>query len=212
MNICADRWYDPPLTLLGKQQAKLVAEKELLQKHEKLNYTKMFVSPLLRTIETAEQLGAVLGLDGHCIPGLSQCAAAIQFNGIKHTKYPSEKEIKTKCPRAKFHLNDKTIETFVQSCTRLAKLHPGEHLLIVTHREGLKYLSQMAGFDISHFPYCAVMHAEYDHNVTKKCWSVDTSTISWTKVRERPPKEAREQAEKEIQFFKPALKRPLVYA
>ena len=75
-----DRWFDPPLTERGKEQASRAAEKMRAFVGDEA-FDRVFSSPLVRCLETSAEFGKVLGLPVLPIPGLSTCTAAYKRHG-----------------------------------------------------------------------------------------------------------------------------------
>jgi hypothetical protein len=78
---CGDRYWDPPITQRGLRQSRDAGE-ELLLGHARRPFSCIYVSPCLRTVQTAAELAQVLGLPLRCAPGLAECAAAVTQKGI----------------------------------------------------------------------------------------------------------------------------------
>ena len=78
---CGDRYWDPPITQRGLRQSRDAGEALLLE-HARRPFSCIYVSPCLRTVQTAAELAQVLGLPLRCAPGLAECAAAVTQKGI----------------------------------------------------------------------------------------------------------------------------------
>ena len=78
---CGDRYWDPPITQRGLRQSRDAGEALLLE-HARRPFSCIYVSPCLRTVQTAAELAQVLGLPLRCAPGLAECAAFVARKGI----------------------------------------------------------------------------------------------------------------------------------
>ena len=78
---CGNRYWDPPITQRGLRQSRDAGE-SLLHEHIKRPFSCVYVSPCLRTVQTAAELAQVIGLPLRCVPGLAECAAAVNQKGI----------------------------------------------------------------------------------------------------------------------------------
>ena len=78
---CGNRYWDPPITQRGLGQSRDAGE-ALLHEHTRLPFSCVYVSPCLRTVQTAAELAQVIGLPLRCVPGLAECAAAVNQKGI----------------------------------------------------------------------------------------------------------------------------------
>ena len=78
---CGDRYWDPPITQQGLRQSRDAGEALLLE-HARRPFSCIYVSPCLRTVQTAAELAQVLGLPLRCAPGLAECAAFVARKGI----------------------------------------------------------------------------------------------------------------------------------
>jgi len=159
---CGERWWDPPLTKKGVKLAR-----EEAKRLKCLNFTKIYVSPLMRTLETAEQVAEVLGIGVEIVPGLSACAAIVQRIGLKHFLTPNKRnkhqpllnleKARKLFPKINFLGESGGAEGFVQACQRLADIHRGGDVLIVSHREGVLRLHGEAGLALRRKPpYCSL--------------------------------------------------------
>jgi len=160
-------WWDPPLTDKGKLQAK-EAGKSLQEMN--INFEKIYVSPLLRTVQTAEQIAAVLGKGVEILPGISQCALVIQQAGVEHmlNKYHSLSSFLKHCPSLQVNSYLLIDETFDAALKRVGV--PGRHILVVTHREGIYNTYENAQKPAKRVSYCAVVHVTFDRK--SSTWNV----------------------------------------
>jgi len=66
------------------------------------------------------------------------------------------------------------MESFITSCTRLATQHMNtqqqEHIIIVTHREGIKSMMQLAGLKRASIPYCGLCKFQYINDDVEEVW------------------------------------------
>jgi len=81
------RWFDPPLTEEGKEHAIQTATQlqQFLKRHEDdfQPFEKVFCSPLLRTVQTAEQFGAVFNLPVAPSPGAYPARFCPEFCNLR---------------------------------------------------------------------------------------------------------------------------------
>ena len=75
----APRMADPPLTPLGERQARRVAE---LLRHEGI--ARLYCGPMLRTLQTAQIIGAVLDLSPHVFVGLHEWGGVCERIGYRY--------------------------------------------------------------------------------------------------------------------------------
>ena len=73
------RMADPPLTDLGERQARLAAE---LLRHEGI--ARLYCGPMLRTLQTAQIIGAVLNLRPHVFVGLHEWGGVWERIGYRY--------------------------------------------------------------------------------------------------------------------------------
>lgn len=78
---CGDRYWDPPITQRGLRQSRDAGEALHLE-HARRPFSCIYVSPCLRTVQTAAEFAQVLGLPLRCAPGLAECAAFVARKGI----------------------------------------------------------------------------------------------------------------------------------
>jgi len=187
MSNTENRWYDPPLTSLGKQQAKqaghhlasLIFSRRLEPStppaltalasrrngrptsKAPASQVTLLVSPLLRTLQTAEEMVAALpGATVQVVPGLCECAAAVAEYGLQNLKVLSEEEIQVEFPRlplAKNSVPSSTLpQTFNDTLKWLVRQGPGQYIL-VSHREGIN--SMFSGSRLP-TPYCCFARFE----------------------------------------------------
>jgi broad specificity phosphatase PhoE len=158
---CRKRWYDPPLTDTGKQQAVNSAErlKSFVDFSQGTSFEKVYSSPLVRCLQTSAGFSQVLGLPIVPVPGLSACTAAYKRHGQECTVIPFA-EAQTICPEAEVEPYDEAItEGFAASVERLAAAAAKEGkrcILVVTHREGLRDTSKRTEDPFVRTPYCCV--------------------------------------------------------
>ncbi len=88
-------------------------------------------------METAEEYAKVLGIPVMVVFGLSECAAYVRTKKLKNVEFIPLDVIKTRCPVMEITNIDNTVERFEESVQRIVSKSHDEHILIVTHREGL---------------------------------------------------------------------------
>jgi len=171
-SICQSRWFDPPLTVTGGKQAHKVGQFLVAQD---IKFSAIYVSPLLRTMQTAEPIGRALNLPLQPVFGISHCAAAVEAIGLKKVPFLTPKDFSKHCPTAKIEKFDTTYENFTDSCSRLAQKHMSstqEHVIIVTHREGIRDMTLMAsGKRLIGIPYCAIAKFQYIEDDEGAVWA-----------------------------------------
>jgi len=174
-------WWDPPLTARGKTQAERSAAELLatmtISHSVKVGcapFDSVFCSPLQRCVSTAEPFSAYFGIPIQTVPGIAECCAALrgkmsssmawQRNAMSRALQTQE-QLAALCPEATFVAADPTVESYLgaggnESCPgRLA--HGKARILIVTHREGIRDLTQIAGNRTWKTPYCCIAKFTY---------------------------------------------------
>ena len=161
----SNRWYDPPLTKRGKILAKTTAKK---MKESGIIPKIVYSSPMIRTLETAEQIAQEFGVGVKIIYGLSECAAVVKKYGFEKIEFLDYDEIASACPKLKIYGSiDTKPEKFHHSVKRVAtdlseKDNAGEHLIIVTHREGIRSFSKkFTETPIRQTPYCCIAQFKF---------------------------------------------------
>mmetsp|Transcript_49112 Transcript_49112/g.87647 ORF Transcript_49112/g.87647 Transcript_49112/m.87647 type:complete len:283 (-) Transcript_49112:1477-2325(-) len=165
-------WHDPPLTSRGKDQAVLAA-RSLLEHARQRSFDAIYTSPLLRCMQTAEQIAKHLDLPVVAVPGLAECAAAVRQHGLSSSTFRSEEELSAQCAMD-FTMSPKLMDFDTQ--LRALASTKGPDLLVVTHREGLRDTSALTPTPFRHTPYCCVAHFRY-HLHTRR-WEVAVSPRS----------------------------------
>mmetsp|Transcript_482 Transcript_482/g.1356 ORF Transcript_482/g.1356 Transcript_482/m.1356 type:complete len:218 (+) Transcript_482:4976-5629(+) len=152
-----ERWFDPPLTERGREQAREAARK-LAAVHARCPFSEVLVSPLLRTLQTAEEVVGLLG-DGsipvRVVPGLSFCAAAVKKRGYGGLAIRTREEVLQLCPKLAVAAWEPASGSFEEACASASASEGGS--LCITHREGIRDLSEIAGHRITHTPYCCAV-------------------------------------------------------
>uniref|UniRef100_A0A0G4GIZ6 Uncharacterized protein n=1 Tax=Chromera velia CCMP2878 TaxID=1169474 RepID=A0A0G4GIZ6_9ALVE len=76
--VCGERWFDPPLTDKGHEMARNCAEvlKEIATA-QGVTFDAVYTSPMMRSLQTADPLARVLGVDVQVVSGLAACTAAL---------------------------------------------------------------------------------------------------------------------------------------
>jgi len=160
-------WWDPPLTKKGKVQA--VAAGKLLKtimEQQEFKFETIAVSPLSRTLMTAECVTSEINQDVQVIAGVSECCAVVEAKGIAAMipEFPPLERIQEICPNLNISDYQLIPESFSDTATRLAI--PGKHILLVTHREGIRLFKKT----IQNIPYCLTVHFMY--NVQTQKWAI----------------------------------------
>jgi broad specificity phosphatase PhoE len=114
---------------------------------------------------TASYIAAELGLPMRCVPGLAECAAAVHqqrianFNPMRPggPRFLTEAEARPHCaPGTRFTDASVHYEPFFDAVERVAREGAGSRVLLVTHREGIRDLSEVAGEPCRRTPYCCI--------------------------------------------------------
>jgi len=172
-DICQGRWFDPPLTERGGKQACQVGQYLL---NQDIKFSAIYVSPLLRTMQTAAPIGKALKLPLTPVIGISQCAAAVEYLGVHKVEFLTIDELSQHCPNIEIKKFDTTNERFHQACRRLSVRHMNtqqqQHVIVVTHREGIKDIMQLAGIKRpKRIPYCGLSKFQFINNDIEEVWS-----------------------------------------
>lgn len=175
------RWFDPPLTLEGQKQANHAARGlyALCMKTGVVPFNKVYCSPLLRCLMSAEQFGIVFNLPIVPVPGIASCTAAYKRHGRKQSYLSHQDAIKyvPACFVEPFQQDH--YQEYHQAIVRLALSN--QHLLIVTHREGLRDTSILCKQPFQTTPYCCT--AVFTHCLVEKparCFRRPQAESSWT--------------------------------
>lgn len=163
-----ERWYDPPLTESGKHQGHL-AGIALLKEPGASAFDVMFCSPLQRTVETAAEIAKILGLPLKPVYGLAACAAAVQRIGLSDVAFLDNDWISESFPEVTVLEADCTIENSVSAMARLAR--PGLSILVVTHRELISDVIQIAGV-VGRVPRPYCCRTEFKFDLEQRTWAV----------------------------------------
>jgi len=164
------RWFDPPLTERGHQQATNAAIK--IVKHfgraDNIPFECVYASPLVRTMQTASQIALHLDLPIKPDPGIATCTAAYKHGGSEGQPLLEHSQIREHVKADVDDFDHQYNDEFIQTIERLSHLqfrkNPDklEHeILVVTHREGLRDTSAVAGSHFTKTPYCGVGIFEY---------------------------------------------------
>jgi len=178
-NVCGDLWHDPPLTELGKFQAKEAGTQLLLSPHYS-EWSVIYSSPLLRTVQTAYEMSKVMNRPIQILYGLGECAAAVRAG---QRQFRSIEELTKFCPHLKLVDGDHHSfhrEQFIASLTRIGTSH-GTKFLCVTHREGIRELGKKSGLRLGHVTYCGVAHFSFE--VHDEPQMTVTQGHKWTFIR-----------------------------
>ena len=195
---CGDRGWDPPLTQEGRRQADH-AGRELLRAHQLKPFSCVLYSPCLRTLETAARIATVLGLPLRCVPGLAECAAAVKSRRIasfdpsntscsRPHRFLTQEQAVAHCPAGvRFLPPEPRYEKFAAAVERAAATGGGwGRVLCVTHREGIRDLSEATGVrGRIKTRYCCIARFAYDQHAD--------APAAWTML-EAPTVELADQA------------------
>jgi len=155
-----ERYWDPPLTRTGVQQAEGAAPVvEHLTKNSQISPQVVYTSPLLRAVMTAAEIATCLKLPLVICPGLASCAAYVRrkrgasnvpllTSSAIQEMYPSL--IVLDPPADILNLQDSFRDTITE--LSFASARQGQPLLCVAHREAIR---ELAGHRCS-TPYACV--------------------------------------------------------
>jgi broad specificity phosphatase PhoE len=141
----------------------------------------VYTSPLLRTMQTAAAIAERLmerlnaAVEVRIVPGLAECAAAVRMETLEnmHERFLTAVDGEKLCPRLQWSC-DSQLDRFEDCVRRLVtRHHQQQHtahpaldgnvetktlsctpVVIVTHREGIRDLTELAGQRIQRTPYC----------------------------------------------------------
>ena len=166
--------WDPPLTRNGYKQA-AEAGVRLQGEHQRRPFERIYVSPCTRTFQTASFVAAQLGgVPLRPVPGLAECAAAVQKYGIsafdpkgKGPRFLASEQAGAYCaPGTTIEPTDALYSEGFEACVgRLASEAAAQGLtrvLLVSHREGIRDLCNLAGFrGRASTAYCCIAQFRY---------------------------------------------------
>jgi broad specificity phosphatase PhoE len=148
--------WDPPLTRNGYKQA-AEAGVRLQGEHQRRPFERIYVSPCTRTFQTASFVAAQLGgVPLRPVPGLAECAAAVQKYGIsafdpkgQGPRFLASEQAGAYCaPGTTIEPTDALYSEGFEACVgRLASEAAAQGLtrvLLVSHREGIRDLCNLA--------------------------------------------------------------------
>lgn len=185
-----DRWFDPPLTAEGKDQASAAAEqlKDFFDlRPDLVPLTHIYCSPLKRALQTAEQFGRVLNLPLLPVAGCASCTAAFKKHGPAGQPLISQTEATELCTATPVLGYDTqyscmhedrmtdfklTIDRIATQESRKQVLHSASASIgagasstpvavVVCHREGLRDTSQFTPTPFRSTPYCCIAAFAY---------------------------------------------------
>ena len=187
-----DRWFDPPLTREGQRQAdqavrQLVEYLQLSRQQDELcPFDKVYCSPLIRTMMTAVEFGKVLDLPLQPVADLATCAAAFRKQRpAKPTLLPKHK-LNNVCGGVEVFDFDTeyavpTRNTFPDAIRKICRQAISDcvasgstktpSVLVVTHREGLRALSERTLTPFRRTKYCCI--GVFDWRSASGRWNVD---------------------------------------
>jgi broad specificity phosphatase PhoE len=146
-------WSDPPLNETGRAQARLLAEQL-----SSTPFDAVYASDLRRAFETAEIVGATHGLDVVADAGLREIDIG-SWSGL------TKPEIEERFPdggRPDGETHEQHAERVVAAVERIAREHPDERILIVTHGGTMHRLIDAAGADnVTRLENCAVLELHF---------------------------------------------------
>jgi probable phosphoglycerate mutase len=126
---------DPPLNDAGRAQAR-----ELAERLTEVDVDVVYASDLRRAFETAEIVAAAKGLPVVAEPGLREVDVG-SWSGLTRA------QIEKRFPAAVRHDGETEAahrERVVDTVTRIARAHPGESVLLVSHGGSLRALRRHA--------------------------------------------------------------------
>ena len=131
---------DPPLNEAGREQAH-----ELARRLERVEFDVVYSSDLRRAFQTAEIVAAARGLGVVADPGLREVDVG-SWSGLTRA------EIAERFPGVPRHDGESEAahrERVVAAVTRIARAHPGETVLVISHGGSLRALRTHALGDAS---------------------------------------------------------------
>mmetsp|Transcript_2511 Transcript_2511/g.4694 ORF Transcript_2511/g.4694 Transcript_2511/m.4694 type:complete len:225 (-) Transcript_2511:65-739(-) len=162
MENAGDRWFDPPLTREGHGQAQEAGQ---LLAESGITVDTVHVSPLQRTLETAMHVQRQINAPNlHVVHGLASCAAAVKRYGLAQLGFLDGEALATEVPELTVNDRDTIVESFEDAVERLCQdaiRRNVDQVVVVTHREGIRDLSDIAGTYIRRTPYCCRVDFEY---------------------------------------------------
>jgi probable phosphoglycerate mutase len=150
-------WLDVPLNARGRQQAH-----EMAVRFRGAECTRVYSSPLVRALETAEIVAAELQLPlPICDEGLKERNFGV-IQGIPKVELAElnpqlARQIVTRNPAAVFEQGESMDEfatRIVEAVMRIAGRSPGERVLVITHGWVMDVLTRHA----SHLPRSTILH------------------------------------------------------
>lgn len=179
---------DPPLTLEGVRQAQMAAEHISFFVQKSYDVDVVYSSPMVRCAQTAYPLARALNRPLILEPNIGVCALRFK-RALEAGSRPSllavdEFPLLRDCFRDVEVSYDgrsypKCEDDFRVMAEQIARQRESESggtstqkaVLLVTHREGIRYLDRLCGEEVKHAtPYCACH--EYDFDVTTSRWSL----------------------------------------
>eukprot|EP00667_Euglena_gracilis_P015837 EG_transcript_16513 len=112
-----------------------------------------------RCVQTSEQLAKVLKLPVRAVPGLGECAGAVRQSGMTRASFRPDAELRRHCGSSAFSV-DPALLGFQVQLEQLAAVQ-GPNLLVVTHREGMRDVSDLTATPFRYSPYCCLAHYRY---------------------------------------------------
>ena len=142
----------------------------LLSMKEKTNFERIYVSPLMRALQTAERISDALNLPVRVNTGLGDFAAQTAYmltnKGIK-LPFVSIKDIAKRCPLAKLDkIHDREQTDPMGALRSIVESTKGD-VLIVAHRECIRDLLCPEDAAKTHLPYCSVGLFTYKNKIWK---------------------------------------------
>ena len=146
---------DPPLNDLGRRQAA-----ELAERLADVDLDALYASDLRRAYETAEFVARAKGLSITADPSLREMDVG-SWSGL------TAEEIQERFPEAAYH-DGESREAFharaVEALDRIAKAHPGQRVLVVTHGGVVRALERhLYGEPRGLFGNCEVAEFRYEN-------------------------------------------------
>lgn len=156
--------FDPPLTEKGAAQAR--AAGTVLVELDSRKFSRIYTSPLSRTLSTSEEIANMLNCPVSVVPGLGSCAKQVVKDGGV-TKVPLVKP-DTICSRVDRVERDAPVG-FKEACNWIVQNHDSDTTpLIITHREGIRKLAD----DHYRLPYCVIAHFNAPNDEDGGEWSL----------------------------------------
>lgn len=206
--------YDPPLTPIGVEQA--IAAGKRLKNMKGVNFETIYVSPFIRTLQTANEIGSILDISLTPTLGIGSCAAFVKHFGLDYilkSNYFIDKESRERlCNQCKV-LDFRTEKlNFRENLERILidminEKNVNDNILVVTHREGIYDIVQdrkgcNVPWTIGTPEYCGCFVLQFKYiddgkSTPYKKWRLKTKFEDFETTDKRGKKRKKEQEDDE---------------